>query len=61
MVVAIGVDRLIIEDTPDATLITTKDKAQIVKDIVKTLEASNMESATHYKVYRQLGMYDCIN
>ena len=61
MVVAIGVDNLIIVDTPDATFITTQDKAQEIKDIVETLQASGRcESTMHRKVYRPWGWYDSI-
>ena len=61
MVAAIGVDNLIIIDTPDATLIATQDKAHEVKSIVKLLQASDRcESNTHRKVYRPWGWYDSI-
>ena len=61
MVAAIGVDNLIIIDTPDATFIATQDKAQEVKSIVESLQASGRcESSTHLKVYRPWGWYDSI-
>ena len=61
MVAAIGVDNLIIIDTPDATFIATQDKAQEVKSIVKSLQASGRcESGAHRKVYRPWGWYDSI-
>jgi len=61
MVVAIGVDNLIMIDTPDATFIATQDKAQEVKNIVKSLQASGRyESSVHRKVYRPWGWYDSI-
>jgi mannose-1-phosphate guanylyltransferase/mannose-6-phosphate isomerase len=61
IVVAIGVDNLIIVDTPDATFIATQDKAQEVKSIVELLQASGRcESTTHRKVYRPWGWYDSI-
>jgi mannose-1-phosphate guanylyltransferase/mannose-6-phosphate isomerase len=61
MVAAIGVDNLIIIDTPDATFIATQDKAQEVKSIVESLQASNRcESSAHRKVYRPWGWYDSI-
>ena len=61
LVAAIGVDNLIIIDTPDATYIATQDKAQEVKNIVESLEASGRrESSTHRKVYRPWGWYDSI-
>jgi mannose-1-phosphate guanylyltransferase/mannose-6-phosphate isomerase len=61
MVAAIGVDNLIIIDTPDATFIATQDKAQEVKSIVESLQASGRcESIAHRKVYRPWGWYDSI-
>jgi len=61
MVVAIGVDNLIMIDTPDATFIATQDKAQEVKSIVESLQASGRcESSAHRKVYRPWGWYDSI-
>jgi len=61
MVTAIGVDNLIIIDTPDATFIATQDKAQEVKSIVASLQASGRyESSAHRKVYRPWGWYDSI-
>ena len=61
MVAAIGVDNLIIIDTPDATFIANQDKAQEVKNIVESLQASGRsESNAHRKVYRPWGWYDSI-
>jgi mannose-1-phosphate guanylyltransferase/mannose-6-phosphate isomerase len=61
MVVTIGVDNLIIIDTPDATFIATQDKAQEVKSIVESLQNSGRcESTAHRKVYRPWGWYDTI-
>jgi len=61
MVATIGVDNLIIVDTADATFIATQDKAQEVKSIVESLQASGRdEGAMHRKVYRPWGWYDSI-
>ena len=61
MVATIGVDNLIIIDTPDATFIATQDKAQEVKSIVESLQASGRcEGNAHRKVYRPWGWYDSI-
>jgi len=61
MVAVIGVDNLIIIDTPDATFIATQDKAQEVKGIVESLQASGRcEGTGHRKVYRPWGWYDSI-
>jgi mannose-1-phosphate guanylyltransferase/mannose-6-phosphate isomerase len=61
MVSTIGVDNLIIVDTPDATFIATQDKAQEVKSIVESLQAKGRdEGAMHRKVFRPWGWYDSI-
>jgi mannose-1-phosphate guanylyltransferase/mannose-6-phosphate isomerase len=61
MVATLGVDNLIIVDTPDATFIATQDKVQEVKSIVESLQASDRcESTEHRKVYRPWGWYDSI-
>jgi mannose-1-phosphate guanylyltransferase/mannose-6-phosphate isomerase len=61
IVVTIGVDNLIIVDTPDATFIATQDKAQEVKSIVESLQAKGRDEGTiHRKVFRPWGWYDSI-
>jgi mannose-1-phosphate guanylyltransferase/mannose-6-phosphate isomerase len=61
IVTTIGVDDLIIVDTPDATFIASKNKAQQVKSIVETLQTNHrVESHAHRKVYRPWGWYDSI-
>ncbi len=61
MVVTIGVQDLVIVDTPNATLISTKDKSQEVKGIVERLQQQNREEQfCHRKVYRPWGWYDSI-
>jgi mannose-1-phosphate guanylyltransferase/mannose-6-phosphate isomerase len=61
MVVTIGVDNLIIVDTPDATLIATQDKVHKVKGIVESLHKNRRnESSEHRKVHRPWGWYDTI-
>jgi mannose-1-phosphate guanylyltransferase/mannose-6-phosphate isomerase len=61
MVVTIGVQDLVIVDTPNATLISTKDKAQDVKKIVERLQKQGREEQfCHRKVYRPWGWYDSI-
>ena len=61
MVAVIGVDNLIVIDTPDATFIATQDKAQEVKSIVESCQANGRdEGAMHRKVYRPWGWYDSI-
>ena len=61
MVATIGVQDLVIVDTPNATLIATKDKAQEVKKIVERLQDQvREEQFFHRKVYRPWGWYDSI-
>ena len=61
MVAVIGVDNLIVVDTPDATFIATQDKAQEVKGIVESLQANGRdEGGAHRKVYRPWGWYDSV-
>ena len=61
MVATIGVQDLVIVDTPNATLIATKDKAQEVKKIVEQLQQQDREEQfCNRKVYRPWGWYDSI-
>ena len=61
MVATIGVQDLVIVETPNATLIATKDKTQKVKKIVERLQEQDRdEQSCHRKVYRPWGWYDSI-
>ena len=61
MVATIGVKDLVIVDTPNATLISSKDQAHKVKKIVDQLQQTNREEHSfHRKVYRPWGWYDAI-
>ena len=61
MVATIGVDNLIVVDTPDATFIAAQEKAQEVKSIVEVMQSNGRnEGTTHRKVYRPWGWYDSI-
>ncbi|WP_283254633.1 mannose-1-phosphate guanylyltransferase/mannose-6-phosphate isomerase [Luteimonas galliterrae] len=62
MIATIGVEELIIVDTPDATLVARKDRVQDVKAIVDKLKAAGrQEHLFHRKVYRPWGSYDSID
>ena len=62
MVVTIGVDNLVVVDTPDATLIATKDKVKQVKQVVEQLQQKDRyEGQINRKVYRPWGWYDSID
>jgi mannose-1-phosphate guanylyltransferase/mannose-6-phosphate isomerase len=62
IVATIGVQDLVIVDTPDATLILSKDKAQKVNKIVDRLQKKyRKESGYHRKVYRPWGWFDSLD
>jgi len=61
MVATIGVEDLVIIDTPNATMIAHKDKSQDVQKIVQRLQKLEREEQLHNrKVYRPWGWYDSI-
>ena len=62
MVATIGVDDLVVVDTPDATLVSTKGHSEKIKSIVEQLEQDRHHLATtHRKVFRPWGWYDVID
>jgi mannose-1-phosphate guanylyltransferase/mannose-6-phosphate isomerase len=62
LIATLGVDNLVVIDTPDAVLIANKDKVQNVKEIVNELKAQQRsESTIHREVYRPWGKYDSVD
>jgi mannose-1-phosphate guanylyltransferase len=62
LIATVGVDNLVVIDTPDAVLVANKDKVQDVKKIVEQLKAeSRSEAVLHREAYRPWGKYDCID
>jgi mannose-1-phosphate guanylyltransferase/mannose-6-phosphate isomerase len=62
LVSAIGVSDLIIVDTEDAILVTSKDHVQYIKNIVEQIKDSNRpEFDQHRVVFRPWGYYDSID
>ena len=58
LLVALGLEDLIIVETGDAILISNKKQTQKVKNIVKKLKEENIiEGQIHKKVYRPWGYY----
>ena len=58
LIAGIGLDDLIVVDTNDAVLVSKKNKAQNVKDIVQMLrEKGESASYKHQKIYRPWGHY----
>jgi mannose-1-phosphate guanylyltransferase/mannose-6-phosphate isomerase len=62
LVSLVGVDGLIVIETPDAILVADKTRSQDVRNIVTLLQASKREEHTlHRKVHRPWGWYDSID
>ncbi len=62
LVSLVGVDNLIVIETPDAVLVADKTRSQDVKHIVAQLQATQREEHTlHRKVHRPWGWYDSID
>ena len=62
LVACIGVDDLVVVETPDAILVSHKDKTQEVKKIVDRLKQDGRsEGLLHRKVFRPWGSYDGVD
>ena len=62
LVSLVGVENLIVIETPDAVMVADKSRSQDVKDIVTQLKVSHREEhALHRKVHRPWGWYDSID
>jgi mannose-1-phosphate guanylyltransferase/mannose-6-phosphate isomerase len=62
LVAAVGLDNVVVVETPDAVLVADRDKSQDVKKIVGQLGAEQRgEHALHRKVHRPWGWYDSID
>ena len=62
LVSLVGVDDLIVIETPDAVLVVDRTRSQDVKHIVKALADRGREEQTlHRKVHRPWGWYDSID
>ncbi len=61
LVATLGIENMIIIDTPDALLVASKDKSQDLAQIVEKLKLQNREEQDYNrKVYRPWGWYDSI-
>lgn len=57
----VGVNNLVVVETPDAVLVSTRQEAQNVKHVVQQLQAQGREEAlSHRKVHRPWGWYDSV-
>ena len=62
LITTLGVDNLVIIDTPDALLVANKDEVQNVKNIVAEIKAAKRnEHQQHREVYRPWGKYDSVD
>jgi len=62
LVTLVGVENLIVIETPDAVLVADKTRSQDVKHIVTQLQSTKREEHTlHRKVHRPWGWYDSID
>jgi mannose-1-phosphate guanylyltransferase/mannose-6-phosphate isomerase len=62
LVSAVGVDNLVIVETADAVLVTTRSNSQTVKNLVEKLEECQREEKhLHRKVARPWGWYDSVD
>lgn len=62
MLAAVGVEDLVVVETPDAVLVAHKDKAQDVKKVTEYLNASQRgESEFHRKVHRPWGTFEGVD
>jgi mannose-1-phosphate guanylyltransferase/mannose-6-phosphate isomerase len=62
IVTTVGVNNLVVIDTPDATFIASQDKVHEVKSIVESLQKKGRgEAHSNRKVYRPWGWYNSID
>ena len=62
LVATVGVNDLVVVETPDAVLVSHKDHSQHVKHIVNALTTQKREELTlHRKVHRPWGWYDSVD
>ena len=62
LVATVGVDDLVIVETPDAVLVASRDRAQDVKKIVERLASDSREEENFHRiVYRPWGSFDSVD
>ncbi len=62
LVTLVGVDDLVVIETPDAVLVADRSRSQDVKAVVNQLQSTGREEhALHRKVHRPWGWYDSID
>ncbi|MBN9205442.1 mannose-1-phosphate guanylyltransferase/mannose-6-phosphate isomerase [Methylibium petroleiphilum] len=62
LVSVVGVDNLVVVETPDAILVTDRSRSQDVRKVVARLEGdSRTEHTLHRRVHRPWGWYDSVD
>lgn len=62
LIALIGLDDVIVVETPDAVLVANSEQCQEVRDVVKEVKKRGLpQAAWHRKVYRPWGAYDSID
>jgi mannose-1-phosphate guanylyltransferase/mannose-6-phosphate isomerase len=62
LVTCLGMDDMVVIETPDAILVTNKQNTQHIKRVVTRLKEENYtQTDNHRKVYRPWGHYDSID
>jgi mannose-1-phosphate guanylyltransferase/mannose-6-phosphate isomerase len=62
LLACVGLDDVVVIETPDAIMVARKDKAQEVKQVVARLKREGrQECLNHRKVYRPWGSYDGVD
>jgi mannose-1-phosphate guanylyltransferase/mannose-6-phosphate isomerase len=58
----VGLNDIVIVTTPDAVLVTSREKAEDVKELVEHLKAKNRQEAIqHLRIYRPWGFYQTVD
>jgi len=61
LLAAVGIEDMVVVETPDAVLVTTKDNTQDVKEVIKHLKSQQRgECRFHSKVHRPWGTFEPI-
>lgn len=62
LLACVGLEDVVVIETPDAIMVARKDKAQEVKQVVARLKSEGrQECLNHRKVYRPWGSYDSVD
>ncbi len=62
LVACLGVDDLVVVETPDAVMVASRERTQDVKRIVARLKSEGrVQAAAHRKIHRPWGFYDSID